>query len=58
MEMIRKPLKMSEQENRAMLAASEQRKTREGDDEGNRHARRLAARHARLELRKEKDNVV
>jgi hypothetical protein len=51
MEMLRKP--MTEDENRRAVLASEKRRELEGHPEGNRHERRLAARVARREKKRE-----
>lgn len=58
MEMLKAPLRMSLAENRAALQSqhTEQMvREREGDFEGNRHERRLAARRARRERSAEKE---
>ena len=51
MEMIQQPLRMTEQENREMLRASELRMSSEGHPEGNRHQRRLWARQHLRQLK-------
>lgn len=53
MEMLSKPLAMTEAENRAALAAQERNMIARGNEFGNRQQRRLAARIARKERRKE-----
>lgn len=54
MEMIRRPLQMTEAENRAALASSEKYREREGCESGNRHERRLAAKRERQARKREK----
>lgn len=53
MEMIRRPLHMTEIENREALKASEKRRARDGDQEGNRHERRLATKRHRQQQKRE-----
>lgn len=54
MQMIKLPLSQTEDENRAILAASEARLQEQGDFDGNRAQRRRAARHERRLRRREK----
>lgn len=53
MEMIRTPLRMTEAENRAALAASEKHRELDGWEGGNRHERRLAAKRERQQRKRE-----
>jgi hypothetical protein len=53
MEIISKPLRMTEAENREALKVSERRRAREGSSEGNRHDRRLVAKRDRQQQKRE-----
>jgi hypothetical protein len=57
MEVIQRPLKLSEKENREMLAASEKRRAEVGSHHGNRHERRLAARTDRRARRRQPETA-
>lgn len=52
MQKLSAPLAMTEAENREALAASEKCFREMGDPEGNRHARRLAAKRERQEQKR------
>lgn len=47
MELINRPLHLTEAENRAALKEAERNRLRDGHPEGNRHDRRLAAKRNR-----------
>lgn len=53
MEMISRPLEMTERANREMLRVSEDRLIREGSAYGNRQQRRLAARQERKQRQRD-----
>lgn len=57
MQVISRPLEMTEAENKAALAASEPRLWEQGDPEGNRQQRRAHARYLRKQQKRERVNA-